>query len=192
MGLTGALGESIEQLAYAISKDGSGKALRFNAAEVGHSAAYNRVAAAAKDIINTMGDEEAQAVRKIIKEGGDFSTPAFNDALNKMTGGDDAAKKIAKEFNELRAGYDTAKEIASSDSAKAVSAYAEFLGRDGGKLRADDAFRGYFLDKQHGGLRAKAALGAAAGVGVAGRLLSGGSLTRTNTGERDIAGIPFV
>lgn len=192
MSFMGAVGESVEQLAYAISKDGFGNSLRFNAASVGHSAAYNKVATAARGVINTMGAEEAQVVRNIIKEGGDFSTTAFNDALNKMGDGDEAAQKIAQEFRALRDGYDAAKSIADEDSAKAVSAYAEFLGRDSSKLNLLDTASGYFLDKQLGKTRSHTALGVLAGAGVANRLLTGGSLTRTNTGERDIAGVPFI
>lgn len=43
------------------------------------------------------------------------------------------------------------------------------------------------------GKKRLAAVGAAyAGVNVAGRYISGGTLTRNNDGERDIAGIPFI
>ena len=51
---------------------------------------------------------------------------------------------------------------------------------------------GYFGDKTYGGTRVKAAIGAYAGINIGGRFLSGGGITRNNTGERDIAGIPFI
>ena len=56
----------------------------------------------------------------------------------------------------------------------------------------------YFLGgkKTAGKLRNAGRIGAAvgiyAGVNAGGRLVSGGSLTRNNKGEKDIAGIPFI
>lgn len=188
-----AVSDSISQLAYAISKDGTGEALKFKYVDTAHSAAYNKMSNAARGVINTMGPEEAQAVRDIIKKGGDFNADgAFNAALTKMLDGDEATQKIAKDFNELRANYNTAKEIADSDSSKALGAYAEFLGRDNGKITLGDAASGYLGDKQYGATRIKAGIGVGVGIGVTSRVLSGGSLTRTNTGEQDIAGIPFI
>ncbi len=191
MSFFGALGESIDQVAYAVSKNGFGKSMAFNAASVGHSAAYNKTAAAAKGIINSLGDDEAKAIRSAISKGDDLSV-AMGDVLNRMGSGDEAQRKLASEFNDVLSGYEKAKGIAEGDASKAVGAYAEFLGRENGKLSLGDAAWGYFGDKQLGGTRIKGALGVAAGVGVASRLLSGGSLTRTNTGERDIAGVPFI
>lgn len=191
MEIAGALRESIKQVAYAICKDGFGEAIPFNAAKVGHSAAYNRVATAAKGVINNMKEEEAKAMRTLLSEGGDIGGKLDSTILQMMQG-DDASRKTAEEFNKVLGGYNTAKSIADGDASKAVSAYAEFLGSKNGKLSFGNAVSGYFGDKQFGNTRTKVALGAAAGVGVAGRLLSGGSLTRTNTGERDIAGVPFV
>ena len=187
------LRESANQIAYAVSKDGAGEAITFNANKVAHSVAYNKMSTAARGVINTMDADEAQAVRNIIKKGGDFNADGtFNTALTNMLNGDEATQKIAKDFNELRANYNTAKNIAEADSSKALGAYAEFLGRDDGKLRIDDAIGGYFGDKQHGRTRTMAGIGIAVGTGITSRMLSGGSLTRTNTGENDIAGIPFI
>lgn len=192
MGFFGALGESINQVAYSLSKNGFGKSMAYNAGEVAQSAAYNKVAAAARSVIGNMDDDAAKAVRSSIKSGTfDFGGEHIEGAITKMMDGDDASKKAAQEFTDLRKKYYEAQKLAKENSSQALGAYANVLGREDGTLNLLQAGSGYFLDKQHGGTRIGTTLATGAGVGVATRFLSGGSLTRTASGESDIAGIPF-
>ena len=183
-----ALSRNASEIAYSISKDGFGESIQYVSSQVARSAAQNKVYNAAKPIINALEEGERKAVNDLINKGSsDFMTPSFEKKISDMLSGDDeAAKKVASEFSNLSEKFNNA---AATDT---VASYAEFLGRENGKLSALDAASGYFLDKQHGSTRIKTAIGAGVGVGVASRVLSGGSLTRTNSGERDIAGIPFI
>lgn len=191
----GVFSESVEQLAYLICKDGFGEALRINAADISHSAAYNRVSSAASKIINTMDPEDAKKIRNAISKGSDefLKDADFQTAIHKMSQSDnEATSKAANEFLKLSKKYGEAVDHVIDNPGDAVEKYAEFLGRKDGKMGLLDTLSGYFDDKTHGSIRKKAGIGALVGTGVATRLLSGGSLTRTSTGERDIAGIPFI
>jgi hypothetical protein len=154
--------------------------------EIAASAAYNRLASAAKPVINNLDTDAAKEVISAIRKGEDFGTQALNDMAEAMANSGDEAQvaavmnlsKLADDFN-------------SASSQNTVEAYAAFLGREDGKIGFINSIEGYFGDKRHGVKRIHTAVGTAAGIGIANRLLSGGSLTRTNTGERDIAGVPF-
>lgn len=200
--LANAVGSSAEQISYALSKNGGGesllKVLTFDAADVSNWAAYNRVASAAKDVISRMGNEEqAQVVRDLIKGGQDFRTPEFIETLSKMTGdgSDEATQTLGKKISSMQNEFFNNTATISRDAPvqEQVAAYAKFLS-DGKRERLNgfEAISGYFGDKKYGGTRLKALGVAAVGTGVASRYLSGGNLTTTNTGERDIAGIPFI
>lgn len=154
--------------------------------ELGASAAYNRLASAAKPVINNLDVDAAKEVMSAIRKGEDFGTQALNEAAEVMANsGDEAQVAAAMNLSKLADDFNVA------SSKNTVAAYAEFLGREDGKIGFVNSLEGYFGDKRHGVTRIHTVAGVAAGVGVANRLLSGGSLTRTNTGERDIAGVPF-
>ena len=178
-----------KRVARSIAGSGIGDSLRFDETLVARSAAYNKMSSNARNLVNmsknldSVSDEMVNAALKGLKSGGNDAFNAVNQ-IAQATGGDEAFQKAASEYTEMLDKY---------DAAKSVSEYAEFLGKEKGKgIGLMSTASGYFLDAQNGNTRIKAAAGAAVGIGVAGRVLSGGSLTRTNTGERDIAGIPFI
>ena len=193
MGYFDAFMDTGRAVARSILGDGYGAGLKFDETLVAKSAAYNRVGSRARDVISTglsnnaITREEADAMRKLISEGGDGAFDQVNALAGKLGASDnESAKKIASSFNEAVEGYGKAVET------NTVSSYAEFLGRENGNLGLKNTASGYFLDAQHGKERIKTAAVAGAGIAVAGRVLSGGTLTHKNTGERDIAGIPFI
>jgi hypothetical protein len=181
-------------VARSILGDGYGAGLKFDESLVAKSAAFNRVGGVARDVISTgvssnaITREEADALRKLIKEGNTDAFNQVNTLAGKMNASDsEAAKAVAGRFNETYEGFNKA----TADGS--ISSYAEFLGREGKQgLGLKATASGYFLDAQHGNERIKTAAIAGAGVAVAGRVLSGGTLTHKNTGERDIAGVPFI
>lgn len=191
----GAFMDSIGQLAYSLSKNGFGKSMAYNATDVARSAVYNKVASAMHKVMGEMTDEAAAATRKSIKTGTfNFQSDDIDNAVQKMMAGSDEAKKAAEEFTKLSqqyvAAYDAHK-LGAFTSAEAFEAYTSILGRENGALKVTDAIGGYLGDKQLGAFRRRTLAGAAVGASVATRFLSGGSLTRTASGESDIAGIPF-
>lgn len=190
--------DMILDIARAVCGDSWGQGLKFNIDDVAASAAYNRMNNYAKDVIssgvsaNVIAREEADALRKVLNAGGNDGNKALAKGVKKIV--DDindtdnaAAKKVASNFSENMTKYETARNTAT------VSGYAEFLGRDANKnLGVMHTASGYFLDAEHGASRIKTAAAAGAGVAIGARLLSGGTLTQTNTGQRDIAGVPFI
>ena len=188
-------------IARAICGDGFGKGLKADEIMIARSAAYNKTVNAANNVLSSgvsnkiITQQEADALRKTFNEI-DFSASDsisnVNEALTKVSGYasrlDGSNKQIAKDFADISEKWTKA----SGSEAGTLSDYAEFLGVKNNKLGIMNTASGYFLDKQHGTDRMKTIAVAGVGVGVAGRVLSGGSLTRTNTGERNIAGIPFI
>lgn len=179
--------EQGKRVAAYLSKNGMGMSMmKASMEDVAASAAYNRLVQAAKPVISNMDADAAKEVMSAISKGEDFGTQAFNEVGRAMVNsGDEVKAAAAKNLEDMAEAFNTA------SSEHTVSAYAEFLGRENGKIGLANTLEGYFGDKRHGVKRIHTAVGAVAGVSVAGRLLSGGSLTRTNTGERDIAGVPF-
>lgn len=73
--------------------------------------------------------------------------------------------------------------------------YAHLGGEDNvGRLpfRALADVKAYYSNEAFGTRRIGATVGAYAGLALGTRMIAGGSATRNNRGERDIAGVPFV
>ena len=165
-----------QDIAKAISKAGAldfsglGKALSLNTANT-NQVARNVAYSAGKNI-----QAERMALRKAI--------PNMKEGSKELA---DATEQLNK-LNSQLAGLQSTYRTGTIDTVNA--ALKEVTGKD--KMGYMRFAGGYFGDKTYGGTRVKAAIGAYAGVNIGGRFLSGGGVTRNNTGERDIAGIPFI
>ena len=187
-----ALMDTGRAVARSILGDGYGQGLKFDQTLVAKSAAYNKIGGVARDMLNVgvtsnaLTRENADEIRKLIKEGKEEGLNKATSFVAQMKNSDnETAKNIATRFEETMKGYENAQ--------AGISDYAEFLGRQKGQgIGLINTASGYFLDAQNGNQRVKAAAIAGAGVAVAGRVISGGTLTHRNTGERDIAGVPFI
>lgn len=125
---------------------------------------------------------EAEAMKQVLKEG---NLDSLIDHASRVAakGADDGVYKAAiDKFNSKRALYENFKKAGMTE--EAASAY---FGRESGVgvLRTAQGF-------MSNPTRAKVAVGAYAGAAVGARVLSGGSLTTNNRGERDIVGVPFI
>ena len=165
-----------QDVAKAISKagvldfSGLGKALSLNTANVNQVA--RNVAAREGALLKAERDALSKAI------------PNMKDGSKELA---DAIAKKEKIQSQLTGLYKASKG-GTMDTVN--SALKEVTGKD--KMGYMRFAGGYFGDKTYGGTRVKAAIGAYAGVNIGGRFLSGGGITRNNTGERDIAGIPFI
>jgi len=148
---------------------------------------FGRVAAS--DI--TLGDD---AAKRIIKKGERVSVRGI-DELNqalKQTGSFEPLKDSAMQTAYADAVESFAKHTGEGADLQSAD-FQKFIGREGKQgLGPLNTARGYFGDEQFGKARTKVAIAGAVGVGVAARYLSGGNLTTTAQGERNIAGIPFI
>lgn len=182
----------VDHITRGIWGDGAGRGLGFDLDLVTKSAAYNKMSGYAKDVISAglsndvITKESADSLKKLLDSGDEEAfTKVTADVIGSLGGIDnDTAKKVVSNFTE---------NVDKYTQASTTADYAEFLGKntkDG--IGIGNMASGYFGDAQHGKMRRQVAIGAGVGVGVATRVLSGGTLTQTNTGERDIAGIPFI
>ena len=114
-----------------------------------------------------------------------FNVIDYANSIAKNGGGNEAYQKAIADFNKKSEAFAKVNSGALTE--------AEYFGRKAGEgIGWGRTAQGYFLDPTYGGTRTKATVGALIGGGVATRYLSGGNLTTTSTGERNIAGIPFI
>lgn len=146
---------------------------------------------AASDITLNAGDE---AAKRVIKKGERVSINNSKELSEIMGMGDvfaplqdDAQQKA---FATAIEGF---RKHTGPDAVLSGDDFQKFIGREGKQgLGAFNTARGYFGDEEYGATRLKTTLGAGAAAAVGMRYLSGGNLTTTAQGERNIAGIPFI
>ncbi len=171
--------------------------MAFNNVDVARSLANSKAVSAfngfgrmaASDI--TLGND---AARRVIKKGERVAVnnvSELNQALSQL-GNFEAIKD-----NDVAAAFSNAVESfqkhTGDGAVLAGDDFQKFIGREGKKgLGAFNTARGYFADEQHGKTRMKVAAAGVIGGGIAARYLSGGNMTTTAQGERNIAGIPFI
>lgn len=100
----------------------------------------------------------------------------------------DAASKYAKEIANIKKYSSTNANISETDAD-----FLSYIGRKEGQIGMGpwNMISGYYGDAVDGAARRGITAGAMVGASVGARVLSGGNLTTTATGERNIAGIPF-
>lgn len=185
----------VSMIATGIWGDGAGKGLGTNIDELTRSAAYNKMGSYTKKLIsagqsnNIITKEKGDALRKMLSEGSDdiYGNGNLNEIITGLGKLDDEnAKNVAKNFSENFAKY-------RPSETPTTAQYAEFLGKSSAQgIGIGNMASGYFADAKYGKMRREMIATGTVGVAVGARLLSGGSLTQTNTGQRDIAGIPFI
>ena len=165
---------TVSDIAKEISKttpfsfDGISKVFKYNADDVAKSYASRKGVALGREI-------------KSMKSQLDGIADTTSEQYKNLA--DSIAKKTSQ-FNDIASAHRTG-------TADAINnAFSGITGKDTIGIKA--TAQGYFMDGRYGSTRRKALVGGVAGVAVAKRYTSGGSLTRTSDGERDIVGIPFI
>ena len=192
MGIISFVDNMASEISKAISKNGFGHGLMFNATEAARNAARGKLIGSLKGITSIMDEEAASAITKKMnaKDMSFLSDEAFTNAFKETEkAAMEAGGETIKNFNTVK--KDMFK-YRAADRVGSMESYARYLGREDGTLGAINSLKGYFGDPTNGSLRAKATVGMVGGTMVGTRLLSGGSLTTTASGERNIVGVPFV
>ena len=183
--------------------DGAAKGLMSTGQEMGRNVVMAKEASAATDIMlnlekngATFNKESLEQLTKskFMKEDGshmnrDDIMSAFENSMTESSRAQalNASGDAIKAYKE--SGEKLNKYIEGQGS---ESAAATYLGREGKGLGGFNMTKGYFGDAEHGWQRAKVAAGGTAATAVGMRYLQGGNITTTATGEKNIAGIPFV
>lgn len=108
---------------------------------------------------------------------------------------DDVRNYLSRRIASLDTVDDEARKVINTKvgSLKTDKEVADFIGYKGKEgLGYGNVLSGYFGDETLGSTRTSLTMGGVIGTGVGLRYLQGGDLTTKPTGERDIAGIPFV
>ena len=144
--------------------------------------------------VSLNADNMNQVARNVARSSGSSLNAERHALMNSMKGMKAGSKELTEATSKLEkmnsqlAGLQSTYKYGNIDSVNA--AMKEVTGKD--KMGYMNFAKGYFGDKQYGGTRIKAALGAGAATAVGVRYLSGGNLTTNAQGEHDIAGIPFI
>lgn len=189
------------QIATGIWGDGAAKALKFNIDDVARSRVNKLERSALDSLIGKMsanGVEFNEDALKTIKDAMPDLDMNRADLVNYLTHPnvitnsdkiDLSQDAIQNAINNYKEG--NKKLTKYIEAGKTTNAASEYLGKEKGQIGIWNMATGYFGDIENGGTRIKTAIAAASGTGLATRFLSGGNLTTTASGERDIAGVPF-
>ena len=147
---------------------------------------------ASKEIVLNAGDD---AAKRVIKQGEKISVKNSNELGQILGMGNDIFNPIADDAKQkaFSTAIDSFKKHTGPNAVLAGDDFQKFIGREGKEgMGAFNTARGYFGDEELGKTRRRVALGAGAATAVGVRYLSGGNMTTTAQGERNIAGIPFI
>lgn len=135
-----------------------------------------------------------EAAKRVIKKGERISVNNSKE-LQEIMGMNDVFTPLQDNAQQeaFKAAMDNYRKYTGPSAALSGEDFQKFIGREGKEgLGVFGTARGYFSDETYGSARLKTTLGAGAAAAVGMRYLSGGNLTTTAQGERNIAGIPFI
>lgn len=179
--------------------DGAARGLSSSTQEIGENVIRSKENNAAQMLIHNLKQNGAsfneEGLNEMFKSGSlDFSSR--DDILKNIEGHmtEDSRQKAmsasSKAIDSYRSNGEKLK--AYMDAGATEKAAEAYLGREGKGLGAHNLARGYFGDRNHGMQRIATAAGGTVAAGVGVRYLQGGNMTTTSTGEKNIAGIPFI
>lgn len=188
-----------KEIATGIWGDGAAHALKADMGSVGHSRVMQKETSALQSLMSTMKANGVTFEDDIAKNIDLMSDGGRAGAVNALTGGikegDIGKDPITKAIDNYKNGGDKLETYIKNtgpDSESMRKAASEYLGKEDGSIGMWNMASGYFLDAENGHARRVAGAAAVGGAGIAMRYLSGGNLTTTAQGERNIAGIPFI
>ena len=190
-----------KRVATSVWGDGAARGLMTTEKEIGSNIVNGAEHRAAKDMLHTLKRNGASfdedGISKMMEasfKGNDTwnRDDIFSGLKEHMTDESrdkalDASADAIKAYQE--GGGKVQKYIDANGSG---SAAREYIGRKDGGLGLANAGKAYFTDSQYGRQRVGTALGAVAATDIGMRTLQGGNLTTTATGEKNIAGLPFI
>lgn len=172
--------------------------MAFNNTEVAASLAKTKAVSAFNGLGGTAASDITLNVgnaQRVIKKGEKISVKNSNELSQILGMGDNIYSPLqdATKQQAFTDAIDSYRKHTGSNAVLSGDDFQKFIGREGKEgLGAFNTVKGYFGDEELGKTRRRVALGAGAATAVGVRYLSGGNMSTTAQGERNIAGIPFI
>lgn len=195
--------DTAKKIATSMWGDGFARGLSTSEREIGSAIVNRQEQKAAMNMLNTLRKNGAEfneeGLEKMMKSS--FQEPGsgvknraevFEGIYENMT---EASRSTAAKASRdaIHAYKKEGSKVLKYNEAKGTGAAArEYIGRKNGGLGTLNSAGAYFLDSENGMKRIGAVAGGTMAAGVGVRYLQGGNMTTTSTGEKNIAGIPFI